>query len=376
MNPIVFAIVVVVVLGLAGGVILVLASKFMAVYEDPRIAQVTECLAGANCGGCGYAKAIVENGAPTFKCAPGGDKTADAINTIMGNATDDRPSLRATVICAGGENCGKRFDYQGIQTCAAAASIAGGPSACAYGCLGLGDCTRACKFDAIHVINGVAVVDRKKCTGCRKCVEHCRFNALVLVKGAPMLFDEVCHSCGVCAYVCPEGAVSETEREVGAVETGMSGEIKVATGELKLGEATGVPVIAAALAEAGPEDGLTIIDCPPGSACPVMESAREADYCVLVTEPTAFGLHDLRLVVELMRVLKKPCGVVINKAGAEYPELERYLEAEGLPVLARIPYSEKLAAAGARGALAYREDGEARSIFDALLSRIRKEARA
>ena len=139
MNPIVFAIVVVVVLGLAGGVILVLASKFMAVYEDPRIAQITECLAGANCGGCGYAgcadyaKAIVENGAPTFKCAPGGDKAADAINTIMGNATDDRPSLRATVICAGGENCGKRFDYQGIQTCAAAASIAGGPSACAYG---------------------------------------------------------------------------------------------------------------------------------------------------------------------------------------------------------------------------------------------------
>lgn len=97
--------------------------------------------------------------------------------------------------------------------------------------------------------------DREKCTGCRKCVEHCRFNALVLVKGAPMLFDEVCHSCGVCAYVCPEGAVSETEREVGAVETGMSGEIKVATGELKLGEATGVPVIAAALAEASRRTG-------------------------------------------------------------------------------------------------------------------------
>ena len=143
MNPIVLAIVVLVVLGLAGGVILVLASKFMAVYEDPRIAQITECLAGANCGGCGYAgcadyaKAIVMDGAPTFKCAPGGDKAADAINTIMGNDTDDRPSLRATVICAGGENCGKRFDYQGIQTCAAAAALAGGPSACAYGCLGL-----------------------------------------------------------------------------------------------------------------------------------------------------------------------------------------------------------------------------------------------
>ncbi len=229
MNPIVFAIVVVVVLGLAGGVILVLASKFMAVYEDPRIAQITECLAGANCGGCGYAgcadyaKAIVENGAPTFKCAPGGDKAADAINTIMGNATDDRPSLRATVICAGGENCGKRFDYQGIQTCAAAASIAGGPSACAYGCLGLGDCTRACKFDAIHVINGVAVVDRKKCTGCTACTVTCPRHVIQMKPIAPQpavkcsnkdkgpLVNKTCKvgciACGMCVRNCPNQAI-------------------------------------------------------------------------------------------------------------------------------------------------------------------------
>lgn len=228
---------------------------------------------------------------------------------------------------------------------------------------------------SLPVTKKMPAFDRGRCTGCRRCVERCRFNALVLVKGAPMLFDEVCHSCGVCAYVCPEGAVEETEREVGSVETGMSGYIKAVTGELKLGEATGVPVIAAALEEAGDAETV-IIDCPPGSACPVMEAARGADCCVLVTEPTAFGLHDLRLVAELMRVLKKPCGVVVNKAGTEYPELERWLEAEGLPVLARIPYSAKLAAAGARGALAYREDGEVRCIFDALLSRIRKEARA
>ena len=141
MNPIVFAIVVVVVLGLAGGVILVLASKFMAVYEDPRIAQVTECLAGANCGGCGYAgcadyaKAIVENGAPTFKCPGRRQRLPTPSTPSWAMPPTTAPSLRATVICAGGENCGKRFDYQGIQTCAAAASIAGGPSACAYGCL-------------------------------------------------------------------------------------------------------------------------------------------------------------------------------------------------------------------------------------------------
>ena len=199
MNPIVFAIVVVVVLGLAGGVILVLASKFMAVYEDPRIAQVTECLAGANCGGCGYAgcadyaKAIVEN------------------------------SLRATVICAGGENCGKRFDYQGIQTCAAAASIAGGPSACAYGCLGLGDCTRACKFDAIHVINGVAVVDRKKCTGCTACTVTCPRHVIQMKPIAPQpvvmcsnkdkgaLVNKTCKvgciACGLCVRNCPNQAI-------------------------------------------------------------------------------------------------------------------------------------------------------------------------
>jgi len=230
MNPIVFAIVVVVVLGLAGGVILVLASKFMAVYEDPRIAQVAECLAGANCGGCGYAgcadyaKAIVEDGAPTFKCAPGGDKATDAINTIMGNATDDRPSLRATVICAGGENCGTRFDYQGIQTCAAANGIAGGPSARAFGCLGYGDCTRACQFDAIHVVNGSAVVDREKCTGCSACVAACPPHVISLKPMAPQpavlcsnkdkgpavmkACKAGCIACGMCVRNCPQQAVT------------------------------------------------------------------------------------------------------------------------------------------------------------------------
>ncbi len=224
------------------------------------------------------------------------------------------------------------------------------------------------------VLRRMPAFDAQKCTGCRKCVERCRFNALVFVKGAPMLFGEVCHSCGVCAYVCPEGAVAEAGLEAGAVESGVRGGIRVVTGELKLGEATGVPVIAAALEEAG-DEGTVIIDCPPGSACPVMEAAREAGYCLLVTEPTAFGLHDLRLVVELMRVMGKPCGVVVNKAGAEYAPLEEYLAREGLPVLARIPYSENLAAIVSAGGLAYDEDAQARELFTALLGRIREAAR-
>ncbi len=229
MNPIILAIAVLALLGLAGSIVLVLASKFMAVYEDPRIAQITDCLAGANCGGCGYAgcadyaKAIVMDGAPTFKCAPGGDKAADAINTIMGTETSDRPSLRAVVACAGGENCGKRFDYQGIQTCAAAAAVAGGPSACSFGCLGLGDCTRACVFDAIHVVKGVAVVTRDKCTGCTACAQVCPRHVIQMKPIAPQpavkcsntdrgaAVNKICKvgciACGLCVKNCPQQAI-------------------------------------------------------------------------------------------------------------------------------------------------------------------------
>ena len=229
MNTIVLAIIIVTIVGLLGAAILVAAAKFMAVYEDPRVGEITAVLAGANCGGCGYAgcadyaKAIVEGKAPTYKCAPGGDKTNDAINLIMGNDTDNRPSLRATVICNGGVNCGKRFDYQGIQTCAAAAAVAGGPSACAFGCLGLGDCTRACKFDAIHVVNGVAVVDRTKCTGCTACTVACPRHIIQMKpiasqpavkcssKDKGPVVNKACRvgciACGLCVRNCPNEAI-------------------------------------------------------------------------------------------------------------------------------------------------------------------------
>ena len=144
--------------------------------------------------------------------------------------------------------------------------------------------------------------DAGRCTGCRQCVDFCRFHALMYIKEKPMVFSEVCHSCGGCMLVCPEDAITEKPKPIGMLEVGSHGKIKVVTGILNSGEATGVPIIREALKLA---EGMTIIDCPPGSACSVMESVMDADYCLLVAEPTAFGFHNFRMVHELVTLLKK-----------------------------------------------------------------------
>lgn len=218
--------------------------------------------------------------------------------------------------------------------------------------------------------------DEGACTGCRACVDFCRFHALVYIGGKPLLFPEVCHSCGGCALVCPSGAVSEVEKPVGTVERGMYGDIEVVTGCMDLGEASGIPVIEAALACAGTADELTVIDCPPGSACSVMESAGDADYCLLVAEPTAFGLHNFKMVYELVSLLHKPCGVVVNKADGGYGALEDFCAEQGIPILCRIPYSEKLARLGARAEIASVEDGEIAELFRTLLIEVKERAGA
>lgn len=181
--------------------------------------------------------------------------------------------------------------------------------------------------------------DAGKCTGCRKCVYFCRFHALLYIKGKPMLFPEVCHSCSGCMIACPEGAISEAPKQIGVLEEGRHGNVKVVTGVLNPGEASGTPLIREALKKA---EGLTVIDCPPGSACSVMESIMDADYCVLVAEPTAFGFHNFQMVHELAALLKKPCGVIINKQAERYMPLEDYCHEKALPVLDRIDYDTEL----------------------------------
>lgn len=197
--------------------------------------------------------------------------------------------------------------------------------------------------------------DAEKCTGCKACVQFCRFHALMYIREKPMVFSEVCHSCGGCQLVCPTGAISEKPKPIGILETGRSGQVQVISGILNPGEASGVPLIRRALQEA---TGLTVLDCPPGSACSVMETVQAADVCLLVAEPTAFGFHNFQMVHELCTLLKKPCAVVINKQSSPYQPLEDYCQTHSLPILARIPYDRELAERTAQGIIvsAVRQD--------------------
>lgn len=180
MNSIVIAIIVVAALGLIGAVLLVIASKALAVTENENIKEVTSVLPGANCGACGfsgcaaYAKAIVEDGAPVNQCSAGGAATAEKIAAIMDVEVGKTTEYKAMVACRGdNQHVKKRYEYQGIESCVACNLYYNGDTSCAFGCLGYGDCAKACKFDAIEVIDGLAHVNPEKCTGCGACKAAC-----------------------------------------------------------------------------------------------------------------------------------------------------------------------------------------------------------
>lgn len=223
------------------------------------------------------------------------------------------------------------------------------------------------------VCTKLPVFDEEKCIGCRKCVDFCRFHALVFLKQKPMLFPEVCHSCGGCELVCPAQAVEEQDKEVGHLEIGTKGNVQVVTGVLNPGEASGVPIISAALAAAEQLGDTVVIDCPPGSACPVMESVSRSDACLLVAEPTAFGFDNFCMVYELVRLLKKPCAVVMNKIEEPYPPLEDFCREHQIPVLARIPCDLSVASSIADGTLLAQTDPEKAVWFQEIWSRLAME---
>jgi len=198
----------------------------------------------------------------------------------------------------------------------------------------------------------VPVVDEKKCTGCRKCAEVCQYHAIAVLK-KPLVFAELCHGCGGCALVCPEGAIREENRTIGVVETGHAERVAFVQGRLNVGEPMAPPLIRAVKKKAI-ADGVAIMDAPPGTSCPVVATVRDADYVLLVTEPTPFGLNDLRLAVEMIRQLGLRHGVVSNRADSGDQRVHEYCSAARIPILLEIPDDRRVAEAYSRGHMAVR----------------------
>ena len=213
-----------------------------------------------------------------------------------------------------------------------------------------------------------------QCDGCRACVDFCRFHALAYTNQV-IVFEEVCHACGGCALVCPQQAIMETDRNIGRTEKGMAGvhkELEVFTGFLNPGEAAGTPIIRSLLKEL-PEATLTVIDCPPGSACSVMESIQQADYCLLVAEPTRFGRDNLEMVHQLVKLFHKPHGLVLNKTTSSENPSEDYAKANELPILGRLSHDRQLGEMHAMGKVVAQESSHYWKWFETLLDRVKQE---
>ncbi|MDO9542532.1 MAG: ATP-binding protein [Kiritimatiellia bacterium] len=193
----------------------------------------------------------------------------------------------------------------------------------------------------------VPVVDETKCNGCRKCAEICQYHAIMVFK-KPLIFPELCHGCGGCALVCPTGAIKEQERPIGVVETGSARGIRFVQGRLNVGEAMSPPLIRA-VKQVSAANRLAILDSPPGTSCPMVTTVRNTDYVILVTEPTPFGLNDLKLAVETVHQLNLPFGVIINRADIGNDEVVRYCRDEQIPILMEIADDRCIAGAYSRG---------------------------
>lgn len=187
-----------------------------------------------------------------------------------------------------------------------------------------------------------------RCDYCGECARFCQYNALFVVGETAMVFPELCHSCGGCSIVCPRDAIVEEPRQIGRVLKGSAGDIDLVYGEINVGEPLSVPVISAVKKHIR-EGSTVILDAPPGTACPVVETVHGADFCLLVTEPTPFGLHDLQITVEVVRELGVSMGVVVNFAGIGDRGVYDFCEKRDIPIMMEIPFDRRIAELYSRG---------------------------
>lgn len=197
----------------------------------------------------------------------------------------------------------------------------------------------------------VPLVDESKCKHCGKCSELCRFHAITSLANLTLTFPELCHGCGGCARICPTGAITEVGRAIGVIEYGNADGIEFVHGRLNVGEAMSLPLIRDVISRSK-SDHIVVIDAPPGTSCPVVATINSADKVVLVAEPTAFGLHDLSLAVNMVREVSRPFGVFINRADIGDDRVERFCKKQAIPIWGRLPHDKQIAEAYSRGILA------------------------
>ena len=217
----------------------------------------------------------------------------------------------------------------------------------------------------------VPKIDESKCTFCGRCAEVCAYNVLAVLKDKVLTFPHLCHGCGGCSLLCPQKAITEVNKEIGVVEIGKVNNLQFIHGKLNIGEVMSPPLIRAVKEYINPTRSV-IIDVPPGTSCPVIEAVKGSDFCLLVTEPTPFGLNDLILAVEVLRRLKITFAVVINRADIGDDKVGLYCQENKIPVLMQIPFDKEIASLYSRGEMIIDTKKEYITKFKDLLESIKK----